>query len=101
MTAQLMTNTAILEVFVHEDESDDPSVVAEVCRNRARKHARTPTGCSTSPSSSHAGPARASVRDSTTPVHSIPSSAEARGPAQGAGGRSLGRRATSMRVMAR
>ena len=40
MTAQLMTNTAILEVFVHEDESDDPSVVAEVCRNRARKHAR-------------------------------------------------------------
>ena len=25
MTAQLMTNTPILEVFVHEDESDDPA----------------------------------------------------------------------------
>ncbi len=40
MQAQLMTNTPILEVFVHEDESDDPTVVAEVCRNRSRKHAR-------------------------------------------------------------
>ncbi len=39
MQAQLMTNTPILEVFVHEDESDDPTVVAEVCRNRSRKHA--------------------------------------------------------------
>ena len=40
MTAQLMTNTPILEVFVHEDESEDPKVLAEVCRDRARKHAR-------------------------------------------------------------
>ncbi len=40
MLAQLMTNTPILEVFVHEDESDDPTVLAEVCRNRSRKHAR-------------------------------------------------------------
>ena len=40
MTAQLMTNTPILEVFVHEDEEDDPVRLAEVCRDRARKHAR-------------------------------------------------------------
>jgi riboflavin synthase len=40
MTAQLMTNTAILEVFVHEDEDEDPARLAEVCRDRARKHAR-------------------------------------------------------------
>ncbi len=40
MMAQLMTNTPILEVFVHEDEEDDPVRLAEVCRDRARKHAR-------------------------------------------------------------
>jgi riboflavin synthase len=40
MFAQLMTNTPILEVFVHEDEADDPALLAEVCRDRARKHAR-------------------------------------------------------------
>ena len=40
MQAQLMTNTSILEVFVHEDEEDDPIRLAEVCRDRARKHAR-------------------------------------------------------------
>jgi riboflavin synthase len=40
MLAQLLTTTPILEVFVHEDESDDPSTLAKVCRNRARKHAR-------------------------------------------------------------
>ena len=40
MQAQLMTNTAILEVFVHEDEEDDPVRLAEGCRDRARKHAR-------------------------------------------------------------
>ena len=40
MLAQLMTSTPILEVFVHEDESDDPEVLAAVCRDRARKHAR-------------------------------------------------------------
>ena len=40
MLAQLLTSTAILEVFVHEDESDDPGVLAKVCRERARKHAR-------------------------------------------------------------
>ena len=40
MTAQLMTNTPILEVFVHEDESDDPATLAMVFKNRSRDHAR-------------------------------------------------------------
>ena len=40
MLAQLMTNTHVLEVFVHEDEADDPEVLAAVCRDRSRKHAR-------------------------------------------------------------
>jgi riboflavin synthase len=40
MMAQLMTSTPILEVFVHEDEEEDPAQLAEVCRDRARKHAR-------------------------------------------------------------
>ena len=39
MTAQLMTNTPILEVFVHEDESDDPEILASVFKNRSRDHA--------------------------------------------------------------
>ena len=38
--AQLMTSTPILEVFVHEDEADDPAVLAQVFDNRSRKHAR-------------------------------------------------------------
>ncbi|MDE3008918.1 MAG: riboflavin synthase [Acidobacteriota bacterium] len=40
MSAQLMTSTPILEVFVHEDESDDPAVLAAVFEDRSRKHAR-------------------------------------------------------------
>ena len=40
MQAQLMTSTPILEVFVHEDESDEPAVLASVFENRSRKHAR-------------------------------------------------------------
>jgi riboflavin synthase len=40
MLTQLLTSTPILEVFVHEDEALDPTVLATVCRNRARKHAR-------------------------------------------------------------
>ena len=40
MQAQLLTSTPILEVFVHEDESDDPKVLASVFENRSRKHAR-------------------------------------------------------------
>jgi riboflavin synthase len=40
MQAQLMTSTHILEVFVHEGEEEDPAKLAQVCVNRARKHAR-------------------------------------------------------------
>jgi riboflavin synthase len=40
MLAQLMTSTPILEVFVHEDEADDPEVLAGVFDDRSRKHAR-------------------------------------------------------------
>jgi riboflavin synthase len=40
MQAQLMTSTHILEVFVHENEEEDPVRLAEVCVDRARKHAR-------------------------------------------------------------
>ncbi len=40
MLAQLMTSTPILEVFVHEDEADDPAVLAQVFKERSRKHAR-------------------------------------------------------------
>ena len=40
MLAQLLTSTPILEVFVHEDEADDPEVLAAVFEDRCRKHAR-------------------------------------------------------------
>ncbi len=40
MQAQLMTSTHILEVFVHENEEEDPAKLAAVCVDRARKHAR-------------------------------------------------------------
>jgi riboflavin synthase len=40
MLAQLLTNTHVLEVFVHETEEDDPAKLASVCVDRARKHAR-------------------------------------------------------------
>jgi riboflavin synthase len=40
MLAQLLTNTHILEVFVHENEEEDPERLSAVCVDRARKHAR-------------------------------------------------------------
>jgi riboflavin synthase len=40
MLAQLLTNTHVLEVFVHENEEEDPERLASVCVNRSRKHAR-------------------------------------------------------------
>ncbi len=40
MQARLLTNTHILEVFVHENEEEDPTALVPVCINRARKHAR-------------------------------------------------------------
>jgi riboflavin synthase len=40
MLAQLMTNKHILEVFVHEDEAKSEAELVELCKNRAREHAR-------------------------------------------------------------
>jgi riboflavin synthase len=40
MLAQLLTSTHVLEVFVHENEEEDPARLAAVCVDRARKHAR-------------------------------------------------------------
>lgn len=37
--AQLMTNTHIIEVFVHEDEASSPRELAELADNRSREHA--------------------------------------------------------------
>ncbi len=37
--AQLMTNTHILEVFVHEDEAEGKKL-AKLCESRAREHAQ-------------------------------------------------------------
>ncbi len=38
--AQLMTNTHIIEVFVHEDEGMDEKDLKELAENRAREHAQ-------------------------------------------------------------
>ena len=38
--AQLMTNTHILEVFVHEDEGESPKALKQLAENRAREHAQ-------------------------------------------------------------
>jgi riboflavin synthase len=40
MLAQLLTSTHILEVFVHENEEENPADLIPVCEDRARKHAR-------------------------------------------------------------
>ena len=40
MQAQLITATPILEVFVHEDEADEPIVLRRLFENRSRQHAR-------------------------------------------------------------
>ena len=38
--AQLMTNTHIIEVFVHEDETDSDEELKVLAANRARQHAQ-------------------------------------------------------------
>lgn len=38
--AQLMTNTHIIEVFVHEDEAKDEKTLATLAENRTREHAQ-------------------------------------------------------------
>lgn len=40
MTAQLMTSTHILEVFVHALEEPDPVAFAKLCENRLVGHAQ-------------------------------------------------------------
>ena len=37
--AQLLTNTHIIEVFVHEDEAESDKELARICEGRAREHA--------------------------------------------------------------
>jgi len=37
--AQLMTNTHIIEVFVHEDEASDENILGELARSRSADHA--------------------------------------------------------------
>jgi len=39
MAVQLLTNTPILEVFVHESESDEPGELRAIARQRSAKHA--------------------------------------------------------------
>ncbi|MDR2966604.1 MAG: riboflavin synthase [Methanobacteriaceae archaeon] len=38
--AQLMTNTHILEVFIHEDEEENDSLLKKLAENRTREHAQ-------------------------------------------------------------
>lgn len=38
--AQLMTNTHIIEVFVHEDEAESAGELINIARDRARDHAK-------------------------------------------------------------
>ncbi len=40
ITCQLMTNTHIIEVFVHEDEARDDSELAWLAEQRTREHAK-------------------------------------------------------------
>jgi riboflavin synthase len=40
INAQLMTNTHILEVFIHEDEGRDEEDLKKLADNRAREHAQ-------------------------------------------------------------
>ncbi len=46
---QLMTRKHVIEVFVHEDESNDPKILAKVCHNRARDHTRNAVMLLTNP----------------------------------------------------
>ena len=68
MLAQLMTSTHILEVFVHENEEEDPASWPRSASTGPASTPATPTGCSTSPSSSPATPGRACARATRTPV---------------------------------
>ena len=43
ITAQLMTNTHIIEVFVHVDEAESEKDLAELTEKRIREHAKNTT----------------------------------------------------------
>src|SRR3989338_4890200 len=38
-TAQLMTNTHILEIFIHPDEAKNPKELLQIAKSRTEKHA--------------------------------------------------------------
>ena len=67
MQAQLLTATPILEVFVHEDEADEPRRArARLFENRSRKHARNAYWMLFEPEQLSQRAARASAKDSVT-----------------------------------
>ncbi len=37
---QVLEGKHVIEVFVHEDEADDPEILKKVCKNRAMEHAQ-------------------------------------------------------------
>jgi len=39
MAAQLLTSTSILQVFVHETESEDPQELRNIAQHRSARHA--------------------------------------------------------------
>jgi riboflavin synthase len=49
ISCQLLTNTHIIEVFVHEDEADDDSGLAWLAEQRTREHAQNVLALAFSP----------------------------------------------------
>ena len=68
MLAQLLTNTHVLEVFVHENEEEDPERLAAVCVDRSRKHARNAYWLLYDPDAARQATGRASARVTPTPA---------------------------------
>lgn len=38
INCQLLTNKPIIEVFIHEDEAENPKELYSICKNRSEKH---------------------------------------------------------------
>jgi riboflavin synthase len=70
INAQLMTNKHIIEVFVHEDESDGERDLFELAKNRASKHAKNAVSLLLFPEKliERAGTGRRQGRDDAGPV---------------------------------
>jgi len=68
--AQLMTDTHIIEVFVHEDEAKNDVELAEVMERRARAHARNAVTLMLRPEelTRDAGTGRRQGRDDAGPI---------------------------------